>query len=166
MENKMYSWKYGNSKIDPNMVGEQFAAIEARDGKLTKKAIVDAARPEESPMHRMFEWDDAVAGELYREDQAHGYIRSLEVKIVPVGNFTNGKAVTMRAYVNVTPASKNATEHSGTFVNAQRAIESPDTYAIVLERAKRELMMFRDKYKDLKELSPLFAAIDQIAMEV
>ncbi len=67
MSEKRYSWKYGNS-FSAQMVGEQFEAIEKRDGTLTKAAIVDAARSEDSPMHGMFEWDDAVAGELYREE--------------------------------------------------------------------------------------------------
>ena len=165
MENvRKYSWKYG-CKASAQMVGEQFEAIEKRDGKLTKSAIVNAARSEDNPMHGMFEWDDAVAGELYRENQAGYYIRTLEVEIVPVGN-TSGKAVTMRGFVNVTPVDTKRPEVRGTFMNASRAIEQPDTYKIVLDRAKNELRMFREKYKDIKELEPVFTAINQITMEV
>ena len=164
MREKRYSWKYGN-RFSAQMVGEQFEAIEKRDGTLTKAAIVDAARSEDSPMHDMFEWDDAVAGELYRENQAGYYIRTLEVKIVPVGN-TSGKPVTMRGFVNVAPVDRAKPEGKGTFISTNRAIEQPDTYKIVLDRAKNELHMFREKYKDIKEMEPVFAAINQIAMEV
>lgn len=161
---KRYSWKYG-SRFDPNMVGEQFEAIERRDGALTKSAIVNAARSEDNPMHGMFEWDDAVAGELYRENQAGYYIRTLEVKVVPVGN-ANGKPVAMRGFVNVAPVAKNMPEGKGLYINANKAIEQPDTYRIVLERAKNQLRIFREQYKSIKELEPVFAAINQIMMEV
>ena len=165
MENeRKYSWKYGN-RFSAQMVGEQFEAIEKRDGTLTKSAIVDAARSEDSPMHGMFEWDDAVAGELYRENQAGYYIRTLEVRIVPVGSIS-GKAVNMRGFVNVTPVDTKRPECKGTFMNANRAIEQPDTYKIMLDRAKNELRMFKWKYNDLKELRPVMDAIGQIEMEV
>ena len=161
---KRYSWKYGN-RFSAQMVGEQFEAIEKRDGTLTKAAIVDAARSEDSPMHGMFEWDDAVAGELYRENQAGYYIRTLEVEVVSVGA-SSGKTVTMRGFVNVAPVNKTKPEGKGMFVNVNRAIEQPDTYKIVLERAKNELRMFREKYRDIKELEPVFAAINQVAMDL
>lgn len=160
---RKYSWKYGQ-QVSAQVVGEQFEAIEKRDGSLTKKAVVEAARPEDSPMHSLFEWDDAVAGELYRENQAGYYIRTLEVEIVPVGG-KSGKAVTMRGFVNVAPVMKNMPESKGTYINTQRAIQTPDTYMIVLERAKNELRMFREKYRDIKELEPVFAVINQVTME-
>ena len=159
-----YSWKYGN-KFDANMVGREFAAIEQRDGTLTKEAIVEAARPENAPMHDMFEWDDAVAGELYRKDQAGYYVRNLEVEIVAVGN-SNGKTVTTRAYMNVTPVSENTPEGKGTFINTRRAIEQPDIRQIVLDRAKHDMRIFRDKYNDLREVMPVIVSIDQVMMEI
>jgi hypothetical protein len=161
LENKRkYSWKYGN-RFDPNMVGAQFEAIEKRDGTLTKTAIVDAARSEDNPMHDMFEWDDAVAGELYRENQAGYYIRTLEVQLVPVGN-PNGKPIDMRAYVNVEPVNTKAPERKGTYMNVHAAVEQPDTYKIVLDRAKNQLRIFRDQYKNIKELEPVITAIDKV----
>lgn len=158
---KQYSWKYGN-RFDPDMVGHEFEAIERRNGVLTKKAVVDAARPVDSPMHEMYEWDDAVAGELWRENQAGYYIRMLEVKIVPVGN-PSGKPVTTRGFVNVAPV---AAGNAGQFMNVRSAISQPETYKIVLDRATNELRMFRDKYSDFKELEPVFAAINQVTMQV
>ena len=42
----------------------------ANDGKLYPRAVVDAARPAGSPLHGSFEWDDSVAAESYRIEQA------------------------------------------------------------------------------------------------
>ena len=157
-----YSWKYGNcGGIDANMVGREFEAIERENGSITKQAIVDRARPETSPMHIMFEWNDEIAGELYRLEQAYGYIRRLEVTVVPVGQ-TNGKSVKMRGYVNVAPVCNSAKELPGVFINADSAISNPETYAIVLARAKRELKTFQNKYVSFAELKPVFDAIDTV----
>ena len=166
---KEYTWKVGGAKVDANTVGREFEAIEARDGRLTKKAIVEAARPDDSPMHCMYEWDDKIAGEKYRESQAGFYIRTLEVTIVPIGS-ASGKPVIVerkvRAFQNVAPLNKNCVENPGEYVSLESAIENPETYAIVLARAKRELMTFREKYSTLKELHPVISVINQIAMEV
>lgn len=52
-----------------------------RDGRLTAAGVLDSARDSASPLHRCFEWDDSVAGERYRLDQARRLIRSVRVEI-------------------------------------------------------------------------------------
>ena len=59
---------------------EALKEIAKRDGGLLRpRAVVDAARDVESPLHRCFEWDDKVAGEKYRLEQAQRLIRSFTV---------------------------------------------------------------------------------------
>ena len=36
------------------------------DDTLTPELVVEDARPEESPLHAHFEWDDQIAGEQFR----------------------------------------------------------------------------------------------------
>lgn len=52
--------------------------IEKKHGKVTPKLLVAEAEPEKHPLHSEFEWDDSIAGPLYREDQARTLIRSVE----------------------------------------------------------------------------------------
>lgn len=52
-----------------------------RDGKLTPKGVVAAARDPAHPLHSYFEWDDAQAAAAYREDQARQLIRSVNIQI-------------------------------------------------------------------------------------
>jgi len=47
-------------------------------GVLSPAAVVEAARSTRSPLHALFEWDDRVAAEERRLDQARGVIRSVE----------------------------------------------------------------------------------------
>lgn len=56
---------------------EVLSAIE-QQGKVNPEALVDKARPADSPIHHLFEWDDVVAGERYRLEQARLYIARIE----------------------------------------------------------------------------------------
>lgn len=46
------------------------------------RAVVEAARPEDSPIHAQFEWDDSAAAEQFRIAQARRLVRSIEVVTV------------------------------------------------------------------------------------
>lgn len=63
--------------------------LEDRTGRLTPRAVVDAARDENHPLHGEFEWDDTVAAEAYRLDQARQLIADVRVEVVtstlPIG---------------------------------------------------------------------------------
>lgn len=162
MEEKKYLWKYGNGNgVPADVVGKEFEAIEKDNGSITKEAVVERARPEDSPLHKMFEWDDSVAGEMYRLEQARHYITAIEIKVVPVGS-NNGTPIRTNGFLNVTPISKDATQSAGRYINVDTVINNPDSYQIVLNRAKRELTQFRNKYQRFEELRPVIKAIDKL----
>ena len=48
---------------------------------LPASEVVASARPEQSPLHDVFEWDDATAAEEYRLEQARGLVRSVCVVV-------------------------------------------------------------------------------------
>jgi len=52
-----------------------------RKGRLTASKVVDAARNPASPLHACFEWDDDVAAEGYRLEQARRLIRGVKVVV-------------------------------------------------------------------------------------
>ena len=57
-------------------------AAQKRSGRLTPRAVIDAARPKGSPLHRYFEWNDGRAAAAYRLDQARFIIRHVRIIIV------------------------------------------------------------------------------------
>lgn len=59
---------------DKNIIDE-LRRIEQEHGVLRPGDVVEAARPATSPLHSQFEWDDGVAAERYRNDQARSLIR-------------------------------------------------------------------------------------------
>lgn len=44
-------------------------------GELTAEMVVEEARPVDAVLHPFFEWDDSVAAELHRQEQARSMIR-------------------------------------------------------------------------------------------
>lgn len=59
-------------KIDPEVAGERLAAIKKGrgGGVISPAAVVEDARPKDSPLHPAFEWCDAAAAKRYREEGA------------------------------------------------------------------------------------------------
>ena len=54
---------------DPKLTPEQlreFQRLATEHGELTNKIVVDAARSPDSPLHGLFEWDNAKAAAAYR----------------------------------------------------------------------------------------------------
>lgn len=47
------------------------------DGKLTPETVVEAAKDVKNPLHDEFEWDDTVAGHLFRVEHARKLMRSV-----------------------------------------------------------------------------------------
>ena len=146
-----YKWKPGSRiRGDAQKVGEVCERLE-RKGNLTPKALVDASRRKNAPLHDMFEWDDAIAAEAYRETQAGYIIRSIEVTVV-------GNTEPVRAFVNV---SMEGGERS--YIGVQAALSVEETRDEILEAALAELRAFERKYSTLVELAEVFAAIKKVA---
>ena len=76
---------------------EALKEIAKRDGGLLRpQAVVDAARPEDSPLHGAFCWDDTEAARLYRLDQAQRLIRRFTIEIE-----SYGEQVDVPVFINV-----------------------------------------------------------------
>jgi len=65
-------------------------------GVLRVEDVVDAARPHNSLLHRYFEWNDSVAAEKYRMEQARHLIKII---VVPMA-VEDGGIVTVPLYVH------------------------------------------------------------------
>lgn len=120
-------------------------------GVLRPADVVEDARPEGSLLHPAFEWDDSVAAELHRQDQARSLIRS--VRVVITERETEGPR---RTYVHV------ELNDSPAYVTTAQALSDRDLRDQILRKAKADLTSFRSRYRDLNELSEIFQAIDHV----
>ena len=155
----MAAYKYvGRTwNVSAQKVGEELELIERQNGEITPQAVVDKARPEDSVMHKCFEWDDETAAEKYRLSQARSLIRC----IVVIPDKEDEKINTpVRMFVNQNPIN-NGQKAPASYINVRTAFDNPETRSVVLANARYELSVFRSKYSQLKELEKLFIEIDK-----
>lgn len=93
------------SKTDAKSIGPVLEEL-SRQGGVTARDVLDAARSKNSSLHKYFEWDDKVAADHYRLDQARVMLRAIRVKYVD-GNGIETK--TARAF-QITRSSGYDTE--------------------------------------------------------
>lgn len=148
-----YGWRPGSRvNLDAQKVGETIEKLQkAQNSPLEPETIVAAAKDAKSILHPHFEWDDAVAAEAFRVDQARELVRSLTVDI----SRSNLETKNVRAFVNV-----EAGEERG-YVSTATAMSSEDLRKQVLRKAFAELESWRARHAELSELARIFAAIDE-----
>ena len=119
---------------------EQLQKIHEERGSLTPSLVVDEARDPAHPLHARFEWDDSIAGEKYRQQQASELIRSVKVTSV-----TGEELTRVRAYHSVPTAD------GATYVPIEDVQADPFTRRLVLQQAEREYTQLLKRYQHLKE---------------
>lgn len=110
------------------------------NGFLTPPIVVEAARPKDSLLHSRFEWDNRVAGEKYREQQASELIRSVKISYRK-GNKTED----IRYFVSV------QREDGYSYHPAEVVAQDSTLTAIVLRDMEREWRQLESKYGHFKE---------------
>lgn len=136
-----YRWR---SSFAAHSVAADAAAIELEriraahdEEKLDPHAIVEASRSKKAVLHPLFEWDDAVAGEEYRLQQARRLSRSIYV-ITPATETEPEREAPIYFHVepnNYQPADV-VVAHADLFEQALEALQRRMSAA---ERAVREL---------------------------
>ena len=150
----VYQYKTGFfNKVPAQVAGEEINRL-YNEGKSQPKDIVDASRPEDAPLHPAFEWDDNIAAELYRQEQARSLIRH----IVTVEEVENEEPIYVRAFFKIDP-------ESSTYEPTIVIMNDEEKKKQLLDTAKRELKQFQVKYSTLKELSKVMKVIDETLEE-
>lgn len=71
-------WRNGSPGIPAEVAASELIRIGKAYGGIRPGVVVDEARPEDAPLHPVFTWDDSVAAEAYRREEARNMIRSVE----------------------------------------------------------------------------------------
>lgn len=142
-----YTWKVSTYKQDANMVAQYIGTL---GNDFTMHDIVEMARPRGHYMHDMFEWNNSIAGEKYREEQARKIVRLLVVY-----NDEKQEVTPVRVFYSNPDKPK-------VFTPTTVIIRNEDNYQKLLKTALAELQAFRRKYASLSELSGVFDAIDEL----
>lgn len=146
----VYQWKTGSHiSGDAQVAGDICERLE-KEGRLSAKALLDVSRPQNAPLHSNFEWNDGVAAEKYRENQAREIIRSLV--IIPEQN------APVRSFFKI--------ENTGnTYQSVKTILQSEDLTTKLLKTALRELNALHQKYYAVQNLEKVWAALSEVEKE-
>ena len=122
---------------------------EENGGLLTVAAIVEAAKEEDSPLHRHFDWDDTHAAEKYREWQARALIQKCKITV------EHRPDTVVRAYVSVPSDRKE-----GGYRSVQDVINDVDLKASILKEMRVRIAYWQKQYYLLD--SELLKALKQL----
>lgn len=128
-------------------IGEALRSItDQSGGKLTPKAVVDAASAKTSVLHRHFEWDDSKAAHQFRLDQARSLIRSIHVEN------PDTESGVVRGFLSIRDGGKTA------YRTVEDVLTSADLQSRILSSAERDLLAFETRYQSLSEVCQLVRA--------
>lgn len=132
---------------DPEIIGAVFSEIaQKHDNHLRAHVVVDEARNPASPLHKHFEWDDAVAAEGYRLQQARALIR-----IVLVADDKDPEAMPTRAFFSIKDDKDGYSYRPRDVV-----VSSVELRLSLIRSARRDLRAFQERYRSIRELCEPF----------
>ena len=124
------------------------------NGRIPPEAVIEFARDENTALHAEFEWDDTEAAHQYRLEQARKIIRlNIEVIETPNGN------VRVPVYVSLVSDRRGG----GGYRALSDVMSDAEMRAQLLQQAINELRRVQRKYESLRELTPVFAALERVA---
>lgn len=146
---KDYAWKLtGLAKgIDINDAVKELQRIESLYGSLTPENVLNASRSKKAVFHKLFEWDDTVAAEHHRLQQARTILNNIEVKII-----SNGQPKQIAVYEVVSSPVGNQYKNIDSFTSTD--------IDFIKQRTRKELGILKDKLSVYKELSQTTVLIE------
>jgi hypothetical protein len=131
----------GANKANPQVIGAALEKIsEDNKGELTPLAVVEKARAKSHPLHLHFEWDDSVAAEAYRLDQARSLIRLVRVEDDDAAEGTS------RAFISINDGDGSS------YRPIASVKRSADLQLAVLKQAQRDLEAWERRYRELTDI--------------
>jgi len=147
------AWQERRSNLKNDHLIEVLESLKDEAGLIKEETVVDYARPDDSPLHPEFEWDNGVAGDRYRLLQATELIHRVHVKV----ETAKGESVFVRAFVSL------ATDRlgGGGYRPIHDVLSDVELHAELLKTALAELGNLQRRFRDLQELAPVFKAVNR-----
>lgn len=137
-------WKIkGIYKADAQKIADEIG-----ERSITPQELLEKARDKNSELHKCFEWDDSIAAEKYRLQQARHIILNL------VFLKKTKEEIPVRCF--------QISTEKAVYKPTRQFLVQQDEYQSLLSRARAELESFRRRYSTLTELEKVFEEIDNI----
>lgn len=144
------------------MINKELKKIEGKHGYVTPKILLDEAKNRLHPLHNDFTWDNTIAGEKWRLEEARYLIRSVRIHWVN----DNDEPREVRSYVSISNyEDETTTAPNKSYISIERALDSEEYKKQIIREAFEELQLWQDKYNDLKEFTVIYKAIGGLKLE-
>ena len=143
------SWKIEKFPVSADVARAEFDRIYDKCGELTKENLVEESRDEQAALHACFEWNDAVAAEKYRIEQAGDMIRCLVTVEKPNDN---KEPIVVRAYVKTTE----------NFEPIKVALQSDEKYAVLVQDALEDIQWLKKKHRAILEMKKAMDGLNTV----
>lgn len=144
---KQIKWGFMQFNADPQKVWNELQDI---GNEYTPQDVLNYARNPQTELHKCFEWDDTIAAEKWRKQQARWVCNSLVVTVIE----EERPQVTFRVIQHDT--------EDRTYRPVVLTVQNEDQYGRLLDMAKRELKAFKDRYAEIVELRNVIEEIERI----
>ena len=137
------------NKADANKVAQEIENIGINNAtdEFSAQEMVDYARNNPgSELHKLFEWNDTVAAEAYRNQQARDILRFLKITIVD-DKAQSKNPMLVRYFVSTG-------NHNGMYKKTEPIFQNASEADKVLENMRRDAEIFVNRYKAYLSLNP------------
>src|SRR3954451_12733741 len=160
----VYQWKSGAQiKVSADVAGAEIERVRMKHGGFYKPTdLVDASRPKKAPLHDEFEWDDTVAAEAHRAEQAR-YITRCIVRVERHEDEPEQEPV--RAFVSVMREDEDS-RRTPFYTSIVLAMSDADMRKQLLNEALADIRQFEKKYVSLEIFADLFTEMKRVRRSI
>jgi hypothetical protein len=145
------------SKKDAVTYGRELYRL-STTGPLNVKRVLEAASIKTNPLHRYFPWNDRLAAEKYREDQARVLLRSISIIV----ETRDGKQ-TSRAFHCITNL---AGEDRARWFDSATVFTNEELRGRIIKDALDELIAWKGRYQQYSELAGVIREIELVDRKI
>lgn len=135
----------GIFKADPQKCYEELPDV------VTPENVLEVAKNKDTELHKCFTWTDSEAAHKWRLREARQLIQLFVVK-------TEKQEV-------YKPRIFQASSERNVYQEATFFVQNKDEYLALINRAKAELIVIENRYKEITEMEEIFEAIDNFINE-
>lgn len=152
----VYKWRAsdgGRAGVKAQVAGEFMKTIRDSEGKVTPHLVVKHARATQSPIHKLFEWNDKKGAEKWRVVQARDLLGAL---VVVLPNQVGKESP--RAFLAI---GDRATPTD--YMPLDKVIGDKELRAEALQHALQDFQILRARYNQLTELAKVWKEVNKLA---
>lgn len=142
---------------------DELLEIQKKKG-LTPEQVVEFARDEDSPLHDLFEWEDSIAGEKWRLQQARVIVNEVKV-IIENQEYYAFESVQVQVQSGAKKSGsseENITEYVREYKPVVEILSNEDLKRQVISSALNHLSYWEKQNAKYSELSPIIKASEKV----